>query len=50
MLIYPILPILQKKEGYMNIWTYFIYNYICLHVFICIYIYSYMKNFFQGIL
>jgi len=33
--------ILLKKEGYMNIWTYFVYNYIYLYI----YIYSYMKNF-----
>jgi len=32
--------ILQKKEEY--IWTYFVYNYICL------YICSYIKNFFTG--
>jgi len=32
----------------MNIWTYFVYNYICLYIFIYIYIYSYMKNFLPG--
>jgi len=50
MLIYPIIPILQKKEGYMNIWTYFIYNYICLHMFICIYIFLYEKFFPENII
>jgi len=33
------------KKDYMNIWTYFVYNYIRLYMFVYIYIHSYMKNF-----
>jgi len=35
----------QKKEEYMNIWTYFVYNYI-QNVYM--YLYSHMKNFLPG--
>jgi len=33
--------ILQKKQGYMNIyiWTYFVHNYIHLYMFIYIFLY-----------
>jgi len=31
----------KKRRIYEHIWTYFVYNYICLYIFI----YSYVKNF-----
>jgi len=37
--------ILQKKERYMNIWTYFTYKYICLYIYLYIVLY---EKFFTG--
>jgi len=40
--------ILQKKEGYMNIYGHILYISICLYVFIYIYIYFHITNFLSG--